>query len=324
MSLVITGSIAYDYIMSFPGKFTDHILPDSLERLSLSFHVHEMTRHWGGTGANISYTLAWLGERPLLVGTAGKDCSDYRRWLDEVGVDTSALRDYDDIFTASFFVTTDESNNQIASFYAGAMDRAHEVKLQDVTNGSTKLVVISPNGLQAMSDYVSACKRLKLPYMYDPSQQVVRIEDNKLRAGVEGAKLLVTNDYEYELLQNKIGLSHEQISGVVEIVIVTRGEDGSDIFAGGKQIHIPSVALKRIADPTGAGDAYRGGFLRGYAAGWPLELCGRVGALVATYVLEDRGPQSHNFTLEEFVTRFRKEFADFDDKGALDGLSTQR
>ncbi len=309
MEIIITGSIAFDYIMSFPGHFLDHIRPDRLQKISVSFLVDTMKKQRGGCATNIAYTLALLGERPRVMATVGEDFGEYRAWLESCGVDTSLIRAYPGEFTASFFVNTDLDQNQIATFYAGAMLRARELSFHAVP-GPLDMVVISPNDPVAMERYVAECKALHIPYMYDPSQQVARVDGETLRAGFEGADILIVNDYEFELIKEKTGLSAEAIRAAVRrAVIVTQGPDGSMIWAD-QPIQVPIVPPQRIEDPTGVGDAYRAGLLKGLSLGLPWEVCGRIGALAATYVLEQMGPQSHHYTPQEFVARYRAHFGD--------------
>ncbi|MBN1310803.1 MAG: carbohydrate kinase family protein [Anaerolineae bacterium] len=317
MKIAITGSIAFDYIMTYPGEFKEMLLAESLEHISVSFLVDVMTRHYGGVGPNIAYTLALLGEQPILVGTAGQDFGEYRACLEEVGVDTSGTRICDDLFTASFFVSTDCRNNQIASFYTGAMARACDLSLKEAVDGTPDMVVISPNDPIAMRNYAAECRSLHIPYLYDPSQQVARVGGEELADGLEGAYILIVNEYEYAALCKKTGLAQADILSRAKNLIVTRGENGCDIYTQDRTIHIPVVPTDHIADPTGVGDAFRAGLLKGLAAGWPWEISGRVGALAATYVLEQRGTQNHSFTRQEFVQRFRRHF---DDKGCLDAM----
>ena len=319
MKIVITGSIAYDYIMTYPGEFREMLLTESLDNISVSFLVDGMTRHRGGVGPNIAYTLALLGERPFLVGTVGQDFGEYRIALEAIGVDTSGVREIGDLFTASFFVSTDLRNSQIAMFYTGAMAHASSLSLQEAVGGQADLVVISPNDPEAMQNYVQECKTLGIAYMYDPSQQVARLSGEQLADGVERAEILIVNAYEYDALCKKANLTHDELMGKARTVIVTRGENGTDIYTSDLTTHIPIVPPDRVADPTGVGDAFRGGLLRGLAAGWPWEISGRLGALAATYVLEQRGTQSHRFTRREFVDRFRLHF---DDDNLLDALLT--
>jgi adenosine kinase len=309
MNIIITGSIAFDYIMSFPGHFLDHIRPDRLQKISVSFLVDAMKKQRGGCATNIAYTLALLGERPRVMATVGEDFAEYRTWLESCGVDTSLIRAYPGEFTASFFVNTDLDQNQIATFYAGAMLRARELSFYEVA-GPVDMVVISPNDPVAMERYVAECKALNIPYLYDPSQQVARVDGATLRAGFEGADMLIVNDYEFELIKEKTGMRAEDIRAAVKrALIVTQGPEGSLIWAD-QLLQIPVVPPERIEDPTGVGDAYRAGLLKGLSLGLPWEVCGRIGALAATYVLERMGPQSHHYTMGEFVARYRENFGD--------------
>jgi len=318
MNIVVTGSIAYDYLMTFPGRFAEHILPDQIEHLSVSFLVDEMRRQRGGCAANIAYNLALLGERPRLMGTVGQDFGEYRAWLEQHGVDTSLVHDEPDLFTASFFVSTDRDGNQIASFYTGAMARARDLSLRGLEAGRIDLVTISPNDPQAMVKYAAECQELGILYLYDPSQQIIRLGGEDLRAGLEGCDLLVVNEYEFEMLQEKTGLTPEEIRGApTRACVVTLGAEGSRIWAKGVAHDVPPVPPQRVDDPTGVGDAFRAGLIKGLALGLSWDLAGRMGALAATYALESPGPQSHHYTLAEFVARFRQFF---DDKGMLDAL----
>ncbi len=317
MRIALTGSIAYDYLMSFPGRFQEHILADKLDSISLSFLVDKMVKRRGGIGPNIGYTMALLGGKPILFSTVGQDFEDYRSWLESAGVDTSGVRVIDDEFTASFFATTDQDNCQIASFYPGAMSHAPEVKLTSWAGEPLDLIVISPTDPVAMNQYIDEAAVLNLPYLYDPSQQTVRLSAEELRRGVEGAYALFVNDYEFSLIEKHTGLSIDDIINRVELLVITKGAQGSIIFSDGKEIEIPAVPLKNIIDPTGVGDAYRGGFLTGLSFQLDLQLCGEIGALAAAYCLETDGPQSHHYTTNEFVSRFREQF---DDHGKLEVL----
>jgi len=316
MTIVCTGSIAFDYLMTFPGYFREQILIDKLENISLSFLVDTMIKQRGGVAPNIAYTLALLGERPAVMGTVGEDFSEYRSWMEAQNIDTSLVKVIDGKFTASFFANTDLANNQISSFYTGAMANAGEIKLRDL-HFKADLVVISPNDPAAMYQYSLECQELGLPYLFDPGQQVARNPGDQLRAGVIGAQSLFVNEYEYELLQKHTGLSEKQILEHVKYMVVTCGEKGARVFSGGKQYMIPVVPPAQIADPTGVGDAFRGGFLRGHNLGFDWDICGRMGSLAATYALEQHGTQNHRYTPAEFVVRYRQHF---DDQGVLDAL----
>lgn len=317
MNIIITGSIAYDYIMRFPGRFTDHFIHDHLHQVSLSFLVDDMTKHWGGVAANIAYNTALLGMKPKLMGTVGRDFPDYRKWLEDVGVDCSTVRQIDEVFTASFFVNTDLENNQIASFYTGAMAYARNYTLADVHDDKPDMVVISPNDPVAMMKLADECRQRDIRFVYDPSQQVPRLSGEELAQSMKGAYAMIVNAYEAEIICNKTGYTINDLRKNIEILVITQGKHGSHVYLNGDLIFVPVFPVGAIKDPTGAGDAYRGGFLRGLAAGWPLKLAGEVGALCAAYVLEQVGTQNHRYTIPEFIARFRTHF---DDAGLLDSL----
>jgi adenosine kinase len=319
MEIIVTGSIAYDYLMRFPGSFKQHILTESLDQVSLSFLVEEMTKHWGGIAANIAFTMAHFGIRPRLMGTVGRDFPDYRVWLESAGVDCSSVREIDQVFTASFFCNTDMENNQISSFYSGAMAYARDYPLADIPNGVNKdaLVVISPNDPFAMSSIAEECRQRGIRFMYDPSQQIARLDGATLKRDMQGAFAMIINEYESHLIGEKAGMSLDDLRASMELLVVTHGKEGSRIYTNGEVIHVPTFEPAEIKDPTGAGDAYRAGFLTGIVKGLPLFLCGAVGALCATYVLEQVGTQNHRYTPAEFVERFRQTQHD---GGALDAL----
>jgi adenosine kinase len=284
--------------------------------VSLSFLVDSMRRQQGGVAANIAYTIALLGGRPTVMATVGQDFVEYRAWLESFGVDTSAITVFEDDYCASFFVNTDQEQNQIASFYTGAM--AHAASLSFSNNAAdADITIISPNDPAAMDAYVQECKQLNIPYIYDPSQQTIRLTGEQLYEGLDGCLLLTVNEYELSMIQEKTGLRKADILEKAGGLLLTKGKRGSEIAVNGQVFEIPAVAPEQIVEPTGAGDAFRGGLLRGLQLGLPWEVIGRIGALCATYVLENLGPQSHLFTREAFVERFRE---NFDDEGALDCL----
>jgi adenosine kinase len=312
MSIVVTGSIAFDYLMSFPGKFTEHFLPEHMSRLSLSFLVDSMDKRRGGCAPNIAYTLALLGERPRLMATAGQDFDDYRRWLDAAGIDTSLVKQVDGKFTASFFCSTDVASNQIASFYTGAMANAGELSFRTV-NGC-KLTIISPNDPEAMLQYADECRALRIPFIWDPGQQCARMDGEQLRDGISGARLVICNDYEFELIRQKTGLDESTLLDQAEALVVTHGEHGCVIHERSGTTPVPAVPPHRIVDPTGVGDAFRGGFMKGMAHGAEYEVCARLGGVAATYALEHLGGQSHAYSWPEFRSRYEEHF------GTPDGL----
>ncbi len=317
MNIVLTGSVAFDYLMTFPGYFRDHFLPDKLDSISLSFLVDSFRKRRGGIAPNIAYTLALLGERPHIMATVGEDFEEYRTWLEANGIDTSLMKVIPGEVTASFFCNTDRDNNQIASFYPGAMGFGSQLSFRGWEGAYPDLVVISPNDPGAMKQHVAECRELGIPYLYDPSQQIVRLTGDELRTGIESALALFVNDYEFGLVQKMTGMKAGDLMKQLEIMVVTAGSKGSTVYSKQGAYFIPVIPPEKIVDPTGVGDAYRGGFLTGYSHGFDAQLCGQMGTLAATFCLECEGTQGHCYTPAEFITRFRTHF---DDHGQLDKL----
>ena len=306
MNIVVTGSIAFDYLMSFPGRFTEHFLPEHMSRVSLSFLVDSMDKRRGGCAPNIAYTLALLGERPRLMGTAGQDFDDYRRWLEAAHVDTSLVKEIDGKFTASVFCSTDVESNQIASFYTGAMANAGELSFRDVPECG--LAIISPNDPGAMLQYAEECRTLGIPFIWDPGQQCARMDGDELKDGMAGATIVICNDYEFELIREKTGMDEDAILAGSGALLVTRGENGCSIIERRGATDVPAVPPHRIVDPTGVGDAFRGGLLKGMARGATYKVCAQIGSVAATYALEHLGGQSHAYTWHEFLGRYEAHF----------------
>jgi adenosine kinase len=313
--VVVTGSVAFDYLMTFPGHFVEHLIPDQMSRLSVSFLVDAMRRVPGGCAPNIAWSLALLGERPLLFATAGSDAAEYRDRLARHGVDVSGLRLHEDAFTASFFVSTDRDQNQIASFYTGAMARARDLSLHAIDPDRIALVILSPNDPAAMARYAEECRQWAIPFLYDPSQQVARLSGEDLRAGLAGAAILIVNDYEFGILTQKTGLSREDVEESIPVVVVTHGADGSTISVAtqGRRVRdqVPPARLEREAiDPTGVGDAYRAGLVRGLRIGAPWPAAGRMGSIAAVFGLEALGPQPPPYSIEDFRARYERNFGE--------------
>ena len=308
MKLIVTGSIAFDYLMSFPGKFTEHFLPEHMHRVSLSFLVDSMDKRRGGCAPNIAYTLALLGERPVLMSTAGQDFTDYRAWLDAANVDTSLVKVIDGKFCASFFCSTDVASNQIASFYSGAMANAAELSFRTVPGVKDALVIISPNDPEAMVQYAEECAALGVRYIWDPGQQCARMEGDQLASGVRGAFMVICNDYEFELIRQKTGMGEPDVLAHAPLLVITKGEKGCAIHTRDGVVGVPAVAPHRLEDPTGVGDAFRGGFMKGLAMGAPYPVCGRIGSVAATFALEHLGGTSHAYTWKEFANRYEQHF----------------
>ena len=306
MKIVVTGSIAFDYLMSFPGKFTEHLLPDHVHRISLSFLVDTMDKRRGGCAPNIAYTLALLGERPQVMATAGEDFGEYRQWLEAAGVETSLITQVAGKFCASFFCSTDQANNQIASFYTGAMADAGQLSFRTVRDCG--LAIIAPNDPGAMLQYAEECRTIGIPYIFDPGQQCARMSGAELHDGLVGARITICNDYEFELLKQKTGLSEAAILTETRALIVTRGEHGSSVITATDRVDVPAVVPHRVVDPTGVGDAYRGGLLKGLALGLPDDVCARIGSVAAAYALEHLGGQGHSYTWREFSRRYEEHF----------------
>jgi adenosine kinase len=310
MRIVVSGSIGYDYIMFFPGYFREHILPEHINKLSVSFLVDSLKKQRGGCAPNIAYNCCLLGECATVMGTVGQDFADYSAWLEAHKVDTSAIRVIPDEFTASFFVSTDRDNNQIASFYPGAMQRARELSFHDLPYRDIGVAIISPNDPEAMRRNVRECRELRIPYIYDPSQQIIRLDAADLEAGARSARVLVVNDYEFEMIRNKTGMSAAELEHAAPTVIVTQGKLGSTIIDGRERFQIPVVEPLRIADPTGVGDAYRAGIVKGLLNGYPWPVAGRMASLAAAYCLEQHGTQNHSYTWEQFLARYRQTFGE--------------
>jgi adenosine kinase len=308
MRVFVTGSIAYDYIMVFPGRFQDHILPDKMHVLSVSFLVDSLTRRRGGTGANIAYNLGLLGERPVLVGAVGDDFADYRSFLESIGVDCRAVKVVSGEHTASCFINTDLQDNQITAFYPGAMSHARTISLKEAKVGRDDLVLIAPNDPGAMTRAVSECTELGVPYLYDPSMQLPRLSREDLEQGCRGARILAGNDYEFGMLAEKLGTTEAELQRTVPITVMTRGEAGSVITVGEERYEIPAAKCTKVVDPTGAGDAFRSGFVLGYKRKLPWPVVGRLASLTGVYAVEQHGPQQHAYTLQEFAARYRENF----------------
>jgi adenosine kinase len=308
MRIFVTGSIAYDYIMVFPGRFRDHILPDKMHVLSVSFLVDSLTRLRGGTGANISFNLGLLGEHPFLVGTVGEDFAEYRAWLESHGVDCRTVKIITGDHTASCFINTDLQDNQITAFYPGAM--AHAASLSVVEAGVTPsdLVVIAPNDPRAMNRYAAECVAAKIPYLYDPSMQLPRLEREELEKGCRGAYIVAGNDYEFGMMAEKLGVSEAELRRLAPITVMTKGEAGALITVGPDEFEIPPAKPREVVDPTGAGDAFRAGFILGIKQKLPWPVVGRLAALTAVYAIENKGPQQHSYTRDQFVARYRESF----------------
>jgi adenosine kinase len=317
LSVLLSGSLAFDYIMNFPGYFEDHILPDKIHVLNVSFLVESLDRQRGGVAGNIAYNLGLLGVPCRIVAPAGVDFEEYAADLAALGVDVSSIWMVDGTVTASAFITTDRADNQITGFFPGAMARAGEMSILEHVTG-VQLGVVSPTAPDAMERHVREFAEAGVPYVYDPGQQIVSLSPAALREGIERATVVVANDYEFALIQEKTGLSREAIVETAPIVAVTFGELGSIVYHNGDAWEIPATPPRQLIDPTGAGDAYRVGLICAVTRGLSWEVAGRLGALAATYVIEAKGTQAHSYTAAEFQARFDEAFPDY--AGSLDSF----
>ncbi|MEV0778264.1 carbohydrate kinase family protein [Streptomyces sp. NPDC050428] len=308
MRIAVTGSIATDHLMTFPGRFTDQLLADRLDRVSLSFLADRLEIRRGGVAANISFGLGLLGLRPVLVGAAGGDFEPYRVWLKQHGVDTDSVRISDELHTARFVCTTDRAQNQIATFYAGAMAEAREIDLGAVIKrvGRLGLVLISPDDPEAMIRHTRICARLRIPFAADPSQQLARLGKGEVLELVNGARWLFTNEYEAALLRERSGLTEAEVLGRVGCWVTTHGADGIRIMRHGREpVHVPAVGVPGVVDPTGVGDGFRAGFLAGTAWGLPEERAAQLGCAIAATVLDYVGTQEYRLYREPLIDRIR-------------------
>ena len=306
MTIAVTGSIATDHLMKFPGKFSEQLLPEHLQKVSLSFLVDDLVIHRGGVAGNMAFAIGVLGGKAALVGAAGSDFSDYRTWLDDHGVNTDNVLISEQAYTARFVCTTDVDMAQIASFYPGAMSEARNIKLADVVSrtGTPELVIVGANDPDAMFAHTEECRALGLAFAADPSQQLARLDGEQIRALIDGATYLFTNDYEWDLLLQKSGLSEAEVMNQIGLRVTTLGAKGVDLVSSdGTFVHVDVVPETHQADPTGIGDAFRAGFLTGRSAGLSLERSAQLASLVAVLVLEATGPQEWTWDKEAGIAR---------------------
>ncbi len=311
MRIVITGSIATDHLMSFSGKFTDSLVVDKLDSISLSFLVDDLDVRRGGVGANVAFGLGSLGVPVALVGAVGRDFDDYRSWLERHGVDTDSVHVSDVHHTARFVCTTDVVSNQIASFYPGAMAEARNIELSPVAErlGGMDLVLVGPNDPQAMLRHTQECRDRGVSFAADPSQQLAFLDGDAIRPLIEGASYLFTNEYEAALTEQKTGWSAADVLARVECRVTTLGAKGARVERNGQPaVHVDVPEERGKADPTGVGDAFRAGFISGLH--WSLgdERCAQIGSMLATYVIETVGTQEYSFTRDDFLARFAEAY----------------
>ena len=313
MRVCVTGSIATDHLMTFPGRFADSLVADKLDKISLSFLVDDLDVRRGGVAANIAFGMGVLGLNPILVGSVGQDFADYRSWLARHGVDTHSVKVSDVRHTARFVCTTDVEQCQIASFYPGAMTEAREIELGPIADrvGGLDLVLIGANDPEAMDRHTDECRFRGIPFIADPSQQLAWLDGDGIKQLVDGAAYLFSNDYEAAMIEQKTGWSPEEVLSRVGVRVTTLGKDGARIEVAGQpavEVACPAEELK--ADPTGVGDAFRAGFLSGLAWELSYERCAQIGSLLATYVIETVGTQEYDLAQQHFLDRFSDTYGD--------------
>jgi len=314
---LVCGSVAYDTILVFPDRFKSHLLPDKLHMLNVSFLVPEMRREFGGCAANIVYGLKLLGDEGLAMATAGHDFAPYRERMLSKGISVDYIKVVDDTFTAQAFITTDLDDNQITAFHPGAMQHAHLNKVTDVaaqgavgSRGAfdVALGIVAPDGRQAMIEHAAQFKEAKIPFIFDPGQGLPMFGGEELALFIDQATWVAVNDYEWQMLQQKTGLTAAQVAAKVDALIVTRGAEGSTIYTKERTWTVPAVKPRAVVDPTGCGDAYRAGLIHGLLRGLDWETTGRIASLMGSIKIESRGPQNHDFTKAEFDRRYQDYF----------------
>ena len=335
MNVVVTGTLGFDYIMNFSGRFADRIMPDKIHALSLSFLVDRLSKQFGGTAGNIAYSLKLLGVEPTILAPAGGDFVPYQRFLESKKISTKHIAIHKDVSTSAYFVMTDKEDNQIGSFFTGATKYAKDLSIGAVKDSGNRrdsrnqslFAVLAPTDPTAMKKYVRECRSLKLLYLYDPAFQIATLTADELRDGITGSQILIGNDYEIALIEKKLEISHEELVLMVPILITTLGSKGSVIETRHDAIHVRPATPQNDSDPTGAGDAYRAGFVAGYlryarfpeskkfgfresalVTGDELLICGQMGSVAAVYTVEQYGTQTHTFTKKEFLKRYRDNF----------------
>lgn len=304
--VLVSGSLAYDRIMDFPGLFKDHFIPEKLHNINVSFQIADLSEQFGGTAGNVAYSLALLGVTPRVIGTVGKDFERYKAWMEKFGIDTSSIRVFPDKPTSSAFIVTDHADNQIAGFHMGAGGEAYGGKVDTAAD----MAMISAGCVPDMVYLPERYRKEKVRFIYDPGQAIPALSAEQLRAGLLDAEAFIGNDYEVSLVMKKAGMTEQDILENVSIFIVTLGDQGARIVTAEKEIHVPAVPVENAIDPTGAGDAYCAGFIKAHLAGVPLESAGKVASTVASYAVECYGTQMHNFTMDQLAERYKAAYGD--------------
>lgn len=308
MKSLITGSMAFDTIMVFEDQFKNHILPEQTHILNVAFLVPQMTRHLGGCAGNIAYTLKLLGGSPMIMATVGEDFGPYAHYLEGLGMPQDYIKTVPGTFTAQAFITTDIDNNQIIAFHPGAMNEAHQNKISDASD--IELGIVGPDGRDAMIQHSQQFAELEIPFIFDPGQGLPMFNGDDLMTFLDQASYAIVNDYESQMLLEKTGLSLEQLAEKVDALIVTRGGEGSEVFANGEHIKVACAPVSSVTDPTGCGDAYRAGVMYGMNTGRDWKTCAQIGSLCGAIKVEQSGTQNHNFTKLEFDQRYQAAFGE--------------
>lgn len=303
LTIIVTGSLAYDHVMTFHDKFENHILPDKVHILNVAFNIKKLDIDLGGTAGNIAYNLALLKESPTIHATAGSDFEQYKKKLKSLDLSLDSIKVFKDVKMAQAFITTDLSDNQITAFYGGAMYRAHEHHLE-VKEKS--LVIVSPNGVEAMMDHAKYCCQNHIPFIFDPGQAFNALSHDQLRQACKGAKAMILNDYEWQLWQDKVGLKEKETLELVETIVVTLGEKGSTVITKKGHQEYPAPGEMDVIDPTGSGDAFRAGILYGLSREWEWEQCIKLGTTLASFCVEVQGPQNHTFKMSDLKKRYKE------------------
>lgn len=307
--IVVSGSIAYDQIMDFPGSFAEHILPNQIHNLNISFFLSGQRQSFGGTAGNIAYNLALLEERPVILGVVGSDFLSYRSWLKKQKIDFSRVRPVINDKTATAYIITDQKDNQIAAFYPGPLPKDYAKSAARKLKG-VSLAIIAPDDKARMMDYVSVYQANEVPYIFDPGQALIAFSAPELKKAIAGAKVLIGNDYEIKLMADKLKVGFSSLIKMIDILVITKGSQGSEIYQGSEKIIVKCAKPKNTCDPTGAGDAYRAGLIKGLINGYNLKTCGQLAALTAVYTVEKFGTQTHKFSLAEFKKRYQINFGE--------------
>lgn len=307
MNIYISGSLAYDRIMDFPGRFSDHILPDKIHILNVCFTVNGMVEKFGGTAGNVAYSLSLLGERPMVLAAIGKDYGTYFEWLRQNSLPLEGIRIVEEEFTAGAYITTDKADNQITGFNPGAMKYQAQYEFRDADAGGS-ICLIAPGNLRDMIEYSAACKNKGMRYICDPGQSLTQWDGKTLTDWIDGSSVLISNDYELELIMKITGLDKKKLLGLTGTIITTIGEKGSLLSTVSTDICINAAKATNVVDPTGAGDAYRAGLLKGLAMGKDITTSAKMGAVSSAYAVEKYGTQEHRFSYEDFLKRYKENF----------------